>query len=54
MLLNRRLVALGPPSEVFTRPLLMEAYGGHMHVVPDEDGVMVLTDTCCDGEEAHD
>ena len=54
MLLNRRLVALGPPSEVFTRPLLMEAYGGHMHVVPDGDGVMVLTDTCCDGEEAYD
>jgi hypothetical protein len=25
-----------------------------MHVVPDEDGVMVLTDTCCDGEEGHD
>jgi manganese/iron transport system ATP-binding protein len=54
VLLNRRLVALGPPSEVFTRPLLMEAYGGHMHVVPDGGGVMVLTDTCCDGEEAHD
>jgi len=54
MLLNRRLVALGTPGEVFTRPRLMQAYGGHMHVVPDGDGVMVLTDTCCDGEEGHD
>jgi ABC-type Mn2+/Zn2+ transport system ATPase subunit len=53
LLLNRRLVALGPPAEVFTRPLLMQAYGGHMHVVPDANGVMVLTDTCCDGEEGH-
>jgi ABC-type Mn2+/Zn2+ transport system ATPase subunit len=53
MLLNRRLIALGPPPEVFTRPLLMQAYGGHMHVVPEGNGVMVLTDTCCDGEEGH-
>jgi len=52
LLLNRRLVALGPPSAVFTRPLLMEAYGGHMHLVPEGEGMMILTDTCCDGEEA--
>jgi ABC-type Mn2+/Zn2+ transport system ATPase subunit len=52
LLLNRRLVALGPPAKVFTRPLLLEAYGGHMHVVPDGEGVLVLTDSCCDGEEA--
>ena len=54
LLLNRRLVAIGPPSQVFTRSLLMAAYGGHMHVVPEGDGVMVLTDTCCDGEDAHE
>jgi manganese/iron transport system ATP-binding protein len=52
LLLNRRLVALGPPAAVFTRPLLMEAYGGHMHLVPEGEGVIILTDTCCDGEEA--
>jgi len=52
LLLNRLLVALGPPSAVFTRPLLMEAYGGHMHLVPEGEGMMILTDTCCDGEEA--
>jgi len=52
LLLNRRLVALGPPASVFTRPLLLEAYGGHMHLVPEGEGVMVLTDSCCDGEEA--
>ena len=52
LLLNRRLVALGPPGQVFTRPLLLEAYGGHMHVVPEGEGMLVLTDSCCDGEEA--
>jgi manganese/iron transport system ATP-binding protein len=52
LLLNRRLVALGPPASVFTPTLLMEAYGGHMHLVPEGEGVMILTDTCCDGEEA--
>jgi manganese/iron transport system ATP-binding protein len=52
LLLNRRLVAFGPPAAVFTRPLLLEAYGGHMHLVPEGEGVMILTDTCCEGEEA--
>ena len=52
LLLNRRLVALGPPAAVFTRTLLMEAYGGHMHLVPEGEGMIILTDTCCDGEEA--
>lgn len=53
LLLNHRLIAYGPPGEVFTRPLLLQAYGGQMHVVPDGEGVMVLTDTCCDGEDRH-
>ncbi len=52
MLLNRRLVALGPPREVFTRPLLQQAYGSHMHVLQVEgQGELILTDTCCEGEE---
>jgi manganese/iron transport system ATP-binding protein len=54
LLLNRRLIAFGSPAEVFTRPMLMKAYGGHMHVVSEGDGVMILTDTCCDGEEGHE
>ncbi len=52
MLLNRRLIAFGPPAHVFTRPFLLEAYGGHVHLRPESDGLMVLTDTCCEGEEA--
>jgi manganese/iron transport system ATP-binding protein len=52
MLLNRRLLGLGKPQEVFTTALLLEAYGGHLHLVPTGEGLMALGDTCCDeGEE---
>jgi manganese/iron transport system ATP-binding protein len=52
MLINRRLVALGPPDKVFTRNLLLQAYGSQMHVLPvDDESVAVLTDTCCEGDE---
>lgn len=49
LLLNRRLIAFGPPSQVFTQANLLAAYGGHIHVLPGEAGMMVLTDTCCEG-----
>jgi len=52
MLVNRRLIAYGPPASVLTRANLMQAYGGHVHVLPEGDGVLVLTDTCCEGDEA--
>ena len=53
MLLNRSLVAFGPPQEVLSTPNLLRAYGGHMHVVPTEDGDLLLADTCCEGDEGH-
>lgn len=53
MLLHRRLIAFGPPSQVLTRPHLLQAYGGHVHLLPEGEGMMVLTDTCCEGEEAR-
>ena len=52
MLLNRRLVAFGPPAEVLTRENLIQAYGGHVHLLP-EGGLLVVTDTCCEGDEAE-
>jgi manganese/iron transport system ATP-binding protein len=51
MLLNRRLIAMGSPGQVFTQPHLVQAYGGHIHLVEGPSGLMVLTDTCCEGEE---
>lgn len=51
LLLNRRLIAAGPPRQVFTREHLLSAYGGHVHMLPGGGGIMVLTDTCCEGGE---
>ena len=47
MLLNRRLIALGHPRDVFTTEHLQSAYGAHLRMVKSKDGVLVLTDTCC-------
>ena len=52
MLLNRRLVAFGRPADVLTREHLVQAYGGHVHVLPEGD-LLVLTDTCCEGDEGE-
>ncbi|MFQ5859365.1 MAG: metal ABC transporter ATP-binding protein [Anaerolineae bacterium] len=51
MLLNRQMMAFGHPDQVLTSEALLRAYGGHMHVLPAEDGALVLADTCCDGAE---
>lgn len=52
VLLNRRVVAYGRAEDVLTSPNLIQAYGGHMHVVLDEDGGLVFADSCCDdGDE---
>jgi ABC-type Mn2+/Zn2+ transport system ATPase subunit len=40
MLLNRRLIAMGDPEIAITSDALVEAYGGHLHVVPD--GTVVI------------
>lgn len=54
MLLNRALVAFGPPQEVLATQNLLRAYGGHMHVLPTTEGELLLTDTCCEGDETHE
>ncbi|HEX9676222.1 MAG TPA: metal ABC transporter ATP-binding protein [Anaerolineales bacterium] len=51
MLLNRRMIAMGTPDQVLTQSNLVQAYGGHLHPVQGESGLLVLTDTCCEGEE---
>jgi len=50
MLLNRRLLGMGRPADVFTPALLQAAYGAHLRMVQTEEGTMVLTDTCCGAE----
>jgi manganese/iron transport system ATP-binding protein len=51
MLLNRRMIAMGTPNQVLTQSNLVQAYGNHLHPVQGESGLLVLTDTCCEGEE---
>ncbi len=48
MLLNRRLIGIGPPDEVFSADNLLQAYGGHLRLVPTPDGLAALGDSCCD------
>ncbi|MGB9898326.1 zinc ABC transporter ATP-binding protein AztA [Thermanaerothrix sp.] len=49
LLLNRTLIALGTPQDVLNTQTLLAAYGGHLHIVSEPTGNLVLGDTCCDG-----
>jgi ABC-type Mn2+/Zn2+ transport system ATPase subunit len=51
-LLNRQLIAYGPPRQVVTPDTLAAAYGGQA-VWRGEDYAMVLGDIDCCGEEGH-
>jgi manganese/iron transport system ATP-binding protein len=54
MLLNRRLIGIGRPEEVFSTDSLLKAYGGHLRLVPTPDGLAALSDSCCDeGDHPH-
>jgi len=50
LLLNRRMIGIGTPQEVLTPDNLLAAYGGHLHLVPTENGMLALGDTCCDDD----
>ncbi|HBX70989.1 MAG TPA: manganese ABC transporter ATP-binding protein [Chloroflexi bacterium] len=50
MLLNHQMISLGTPESVLNPGNLLAAYGGHLHLIPTEDGALALGDTCC-GEE---
>jgi len=51
LLLNQRIIAFGPPKDALTQAALVEAYGGHVHRIDQENGLLVVTDTCCEGDE---
>ena len=48
MLINRRLIGYGKPTDIFTPERLVAAYGGHLHLVSAGDELLALSDTCCD------
>lgn len=51
MLLNHEMLAIGSPRSVLTSENLVPAYGGHLHLVPTEEGALALGDTCCGDDE---
>ena len=52
ILLNRRVIAYGPPSEVLTTENLARAYGGQLHVLHTADGDILVNDSCCGGGQS--
>jgi manganese/iron transport system ATP-binding protein len=52
MLLNRRLVAFGNPTEVLTPKNLEMAYGGHLQVLETTEGKVMIGDS--GGHHSHE
>jgi manganese/iron transport system ATP-binding protein len=51
LLLNRRVVAMGTPAEVFVPASLRDAYGGAVEILETQRGTLVVADDCCPSEE---
>lgn len=51
MLLNRRLISFGPATIALSQEALIQAYGNQVHMLPGVDGSLILSDTCCEGED---
>lgn len=50
LLLNHQMIGFGVPGEVLSAERLLEAYGGHLHLVNEAGATIALGDTCCDGD----
>lgn len=54
MLLNHRLLGIGPAEQVLKPETLIDAYGDHMRLLPGQNGILALGDSCCeDGDQDH-
>lgn len=47
LLLNQRLIACGPPAEVFRADLLTATFGHHARTLRTKDGLVFVSDDCC-------
>ncbi len=47
MLLKGRMLGFGQADQVFTPERLQTAYGGHLRLVQTDEGLMLVSDTCC-------
>jgi len=54
LLLNKKLIGIGQPQEVFVPEKLALAYGSHLRMLTTREGTMVIEDTCCEeGDHEH-
>lgn len=53
LLLNRRLVAIGPSREIFRTDHLTATFGTHARAIRTRDGLMFVSDDCCGGAARH-
>lgn len=51
MLLQHKLLGFGRAAEVLTPENLVQTYGGHLHIIPIQEGLIALGDSCCDQDE---
>jgi manganese/iron transport system ATP-binding protein len=51
MLLNRQIVAFDVPTAVLQPNYLLQAYGGHMHIIGTGSEAVMLMDDCCGEDE---
>lgn len=47
MLLNKRMIGIGKPKDVFNADNLGEAFSGQVRLVETPDGMMIFADSCC-------
>jgi len=52
-LLNTRVVAAGPPQQVFRPENLTEAYGKALQFVQSAEGALAVSDSCRPPEDAN-
>ncbi|MBN1538417.1 MAG: metal ABC transporter ATP-binding protein [Anaerolineales bacterium] len=50
MLLNRYMIGYGKPGQVFNRENLIEAFGGHIRLIPSGAETLAVGDSCCEDE----
>jgi len=54
LLINRKMIGIGIPEEVFVPEKLALAYGSHLRMLTTKDGMLVIEDTCCEeGDHQH-
>lgn len=50
LLLNRKLIACGPPAEVFQPAHLTATFGHHARTIETREGLIVVSDDSCEAE----